>query len=175
MRSNRTLFFFLFFSVWSGILLQKYSQKSSKVQNTMINYFVSDAKFDLREGCYVCIENNDDQIFETKIVPAPGGQFFALTNNKNSAYWITFGPSYIHGQNLEEIDFPTRNAVDRFQLRKCSLQILLQLTYIYTSVKLEIAVRILFMHQSIPAAPYPRRGQLWGICPSLQSRGKAFS
>ena len=33
---------------------------------------------------------------------------------KTNAISITFGPSYIHGQNLEEIDFPTRNAVDRF-------------------------------------------------------------
>ena len=33
------------FSFLSGILLHKYSQKSSKVQNTMINYFVCDAKF----------------------------------------------------------------------------------------------------------------------------------
>ena len=33
------------FSFLSDILLHKYSQKSSKVQNTMINYFVCDAKF----------------------------------------------------------------------------------------------------------------------------------
>ena len=33
------------FSFLSGILLHKYSQKSSKVQNTMINYFVCNAKF----------------------------------------------------------------------------------------------------------------------------------
>ena len=26
------------------------------MQNTVINYFVCDAKFDWREGCYVCIE-----------------------------------------------------------------------------------------------------------------------
>ena len=49
------------FSILSGILLHKYSKKGSKVQNTIINYFVCDAKFDWREGCCVCIENNDDQ------------------------------------------------------------------------------------------------------------------
>ena len=32
---------------------------------------------------------------------------------KTNAFSITFGPRYIHGQSLEEIDFPTRNAVDR--------------------------------------------------------------
>ena len=59
MRSNGNLFFF---SILSGILLHKYSKKGSKVQDTIINYFVCDAKFDWREGCcYVCIENNDDQ------------------------------------------------------------------------------------------------------------------
>ena len=41
--------------------MHKYSKKGSKVQNTIINYFVCDAKFGWREGCYVCIENNDDQ------------------------------------------------------------------------------------------------------------------
>ena len=49
------------FSVLSGILLHKHSQKGSKVKSTIIKYFICDAKFDLREGCYVCIENNDDQ------------------------------------------------------------------------------------------------------------------
>ena len=49
------------FPILSGILLHKYSKKGSKVQDTIINYFVCDAKFDWREGCYVCIENNDDQ------------------------------------------------------------------------------------------------------------------
>ena len=39
------------FSFLSGNLLHKYSQKSSKVQNTMINYFVCDAKF----GTCVCV------------------------------------------------------------------------------------------------------------------------
>ena len=38
MRWNRALLFFSFFSILSGILLHKYSQKSSKVQNTIINY-----------------------------------------------------------------------------------------------------------------------------------------
>lgn len=33
---------------------------------------------------------------------------------KTNAISITFGPRYIHGQSLKEIDFPTRNAVDRF-------------------------------------------------------------
>ena len=33
---------------------------------------------------------------------------------KTNAFSITFGPRYIHGQSLKEIDFPTRNAVDRF-------------------------------------------------------------
>lgn len=36
-------------------------QRENFVQSTIINYFVCDAKFDLREGCYVCNENNDDQ------------------------------------------------------------------------------------------------------------------
>ena len=27
---------------------------------------------------------------------------------------VTFGPRYIHKQSLKEIDFPTRNTVDRF-------------------------------------------------------------
>ena len=58
MRSNRNLFFF---SILSGILLHEYSKKGSKVQNTIINYFVCDVEFYWREGCYVCIENNDDQ------------------------------------------------------------------------------------------------------------------
>ena len=44
------------FSILSGILLHKYSKKGSKVQNTIINYFVCDAKVDWREGCYVCIK-----------------------------------------------------------------------------------------------------------------------
>ena len=38
-------------------------------------------------------------------------EIFAKTN----AFSITFGPRYIHGQSLKEIDFPTRNAEDRFQ------------------------------------------------------------
>ena len=33
---------------------------------------------------------------------------------KTNAFSITLGPRYIHGQSLKEIDFPTRNAVDRF-------------------------------------------------------------
>ena len=33
---------------------------------------------------------------------------------KTNAISITFGLRYIHGQSLKEIDFPTRNAVDRF-------------------------------------------------------------
>ena len=33
---------------------------------------------------------------------------------KTNAISITFGPRYIHRQSFEEIDFPTRNAVDRF-------------------------------------------------------------
>ena len=33
---------------------------------------------------------------------------------KTNAISITFGPRYIHGLSLEEIDFPTRNAVNRF-------------------------------------------------------------
>ena len=49
------------FSILSGILLHKYSKKGSKVQNTTINYFLCDAKFNWREGCYMCIENNEDQ------------------------------------------------------------------------------------------------------------------
>ena len=32
---------------------------------------------------------------------------------KTNAVSITFGPIYIHGQSLKEIDFLTRNAVDR--------------------------------------------------------------
>ena len=37
---------------------------------------------------------------------------------KTNAISITFGPRYSHGQSLKEIDFPTRNAVDRFLLSK---------------------------------------------------------
>ena len=59
MRWNRALFFF---SILSGILLHTYSQKSSKVQNTIINYIVCDAKLDLREGCYVCAETTMTKI-----------------------------------------------------------------------------------------------------------------
>ena len=33
---------------------------------------------------------------------------------KTNAISISFGPRYIHGQSLKEIDFPTRNTVDRF-------------------------------------------------------------
>ena len=33
---------------------------------------------------------------------------------KTNAVSVTFGPIYIHGQSLKEIDFLTRNAVDRF-------------------------------------------------------------
>ena len=33
---------------------------------------------------------------------------------KTNAISVTFGPGYIHGQSLKEIDFPTRNTVDRF-------------------------------------------------------------
>ena len=33
---------------------------------------------------------------------------------KPNAISITFGPRYIHEQSLKEIDFPKRNAVDRF-------------------------------------------------------------
>ena len=35
--------------------------------------------------------------------------------SKTNAVSITFGLRYIHGQSLKEIDFPTRNAVDRFE------------------------------------------------------------
>ena len=37
-------------------------------------------------------------------------QFFPKIN----AISVTFGPRYIHEQSLKKIDFPTRNAVDRF-------------------------------------------------------------
>ena len=33
---------------------------------------------------------------------------------KTNSISITFGSKYIQGQSLDEIDFPTRNAVDRF-------------------------------------------------------------
>ena len=33
---------------------------------------------------------------------------------KTNAISVTFGPRYIQKQSLKEIDFPTRNAVDRF-------------------------------------------------------------
>ena len=33
---------------------------------------------------------------------------------KTHAISVTFGLRYIHGQSLKEIDFATRNAVDRF-------------------------------------------------------------
>ena len=33
---------------------------------------------------------------------------------KTNAISITFGPTYIRGQSLKEIDFPTQNAVDLF-------------------------------------------------------------
>ena len=34
--------------------------------------------------------------------------------SKTDAISETFGPRYIHEQSLKEIDFPIRNAVDRF-------------------------------------------------------------
>ena len=55
-RSKWNLLFLL-----SNMLLHKNSQQTSKIQNTVINYFVCDAKFDLHEGCSMCIVNNDGQ------------------------------------------------------------------------------------------------------------------
>ena len=41
-------------------------------------------------------------------------RFYFEIFQKTNAVSITFGPIYIHGQSLKEIDFLTRNAVDRF-------------------------------------------------------------
>ena len=63
-------------------------------------------------GCQV-LKRFSSQKFNFKIFP------------KTNAFSITFGPRYIHGQSLKEIDFPTRNAVDwfleRLPLEKFSL------------------------------------------------------
>ena len=40
--------------------------------------------------------------------------FYFEIFSKTNVVSITFGLRYIHGQSLKEIDFPTRNAVDRF-------------------------------------------------------------
>ena len=44
----------------------------------------------------------------------PPEKFYFEIFPKTNAVSITFGPIYIHGQSLKEINFPTRNAVDRF-------------------------------------------------------------
>ena len=55
-----------------------------------------------------------------KLIWRPGTEAISLTKKKKklkyktNAISITFGLSYIHAQSLKEIDFPTRNAVDRF-------------------------------------------------------------
>ena len=45
----------------------------------------------------------------------PPEKFYFEIFSKTNAVSITFGLRYIHGQSLKEIDFRTRNAVDRFQ------------------------------------------------------------
>ena len=45
----------------------------------------------------------------------PPEKFYFEIFSKTNAVSITFGLRYIHGQSLKEIDFPTRNAVDRFE------------------------------------------------------------
>ena len=44
----------------------------------------------------------------------PPEKFYFEIFSKTNAVSITFGLRYIHGQSLKEIDFPTRNEVDRF-------------------------------------------------------------
>ena len=44
----------------------------------------------------------------------PPEKFYSEIFPKTNAVSITFGLRYIHGQSLKKIDFPTRNAVDRF-------------------------------------------------------------
>ena len=44
----------------------------------------------------------------------PPEKFYFEIFSKTIAFSITFGLRYINGQSLKEIDFPTRNAVDRF-------------------------------------------------------------
>ena len=44
----------------------------------------------------------------------PPEKFYFEIFSKTNAVSITFGLRYIHGQSLRKIDFPTRNAVDRF-------------------------------------------------------------
>ena len=50
------------------------------------------------------------------IIWPPGAEVIILFWNifKANAVSITFGLRYIHGQSLNEIDFPTRNVVGRF-------------------------------------------------------------
>ena len=45
----------------------------------------------------------------------PPKKFYFEIFPKTNAISITFGPREIHGQSFKEIDFPTRNAVERFK------------------------------------------------------------
>ena len=48
-------------------------------------------------------------------VISPPKNFILKCFQSYNAVSITFGLRYIHGQSLNEIDFPTRNVVDRFE------------------------------------------------------------
>ena len=50
----------------------------------------------------------------SKNLAAECEKFCSEIFSKTNAVSITFGLRYIHGQSLKKIDFPTRNAVDRF-------------------------------------------------------------
>ena len=51
---------------------------------------------------------------KTTSIDVPPEKFYFEIFSKTNAVSITFGLRYIHGQSLKEIDFPTRNEVDRF-------------------------------------------------------------
>ena len=70
---------------------------SGKLGNTHYFYYSSMQKIGGR-----ALERFSFQKFHFQIFP------------KTDAISVTFGPRYIYEQSLEKIDFPTRNAVDRF-------------------------------------------------------------
>ena len=80
-------------------------KKSLKVKNFEVVNSAISAIFTIRQCKKIgrpALERFSSQKFHFEIFP------------KTNAFSITFGPRYIHGQSLKEIDFPTRNAVDRF-------------------------------------------------------------
>ena len=88
-------------------------KKSSQVKNVGVVNSAIRAIFIIRQCKKLAAEGWNDFRLKNFIL-----KFFQKTN----AISATFGPRYIHEQSLKEIDFPTRNAVDRFY-RDCLLNV----------------------------------------------------